>query len=236
MSLLLPTLINWLQQYGYVALWFAIFVAAVGVPLPISLVLLAAGAFSALGDFNVFILALVASSAAVCGDNLGYFIGRLWGRRLLDWLERAPRRRLFSPRTVARARAYFARGGGWAIFLSRFLASGLGGAINLLAGANPYHYRRFLLADVSGETLGAAIPLGLGSIFGASWEPVGSLKGDVSLLFLATLLVVILSISLVRMLRHAKTASSDQRQLAMPKDQLLSDELTRSRTSGHLPP
>jgi hypothetical protein len=33
-----------------------------------------------------------------------------------------------------RSRAYFKLRGGWAVFLSRFLFSALGGVINLLAG------------------------------------------------------------------------------------------------------
>jgi len=236
MSILLPTLLNSVQQYGYAALWLAIFIAAVGVPLPVSLVLLAAGAFSALGDFNVFILALVVASASICGDNLGYFIGRLWGRKLLDRLERVPRRRFFSPRAVTRARAYFARRGGWAVFLSRFLVSGLGGAINLLAGSSLYPYRRFLLADIGGETLEAVIPLGLGFVFGASWEPVGSLRGDISFLVVVLLAIVILSVYLVRTLHRASMATSNQCQPTILADQRLPDALPQSRKSGHLRP
>ena len=45
MNTLVPLLINWLQQYGYPALWGCIFIASIGIPLPINLVYLAAGAF-----------------------------------------------------------------------------------------------------------------------------------------------------------------------------------------------
>ena len=69
MSIFLSTLLNSLQSYGYPALWLSIFVAAVGLPLPIGLVLLAAGAFAALGDFNVIVLALIATSASVAGNS-----------------------------------------------------------------------------------------------------------------------------------------------------------------------
>ena len=56
MSSLLPLLLHWLHEYGYAALWLTVFIAAVGVPLPISLVLLAAGAFAVRGDFNIALL------------------------------------------------------------------------------------------------------------------------------------------------------------------------------------
>jgi hypothetical protein len=50
--MLLPYLVNWLQEYGHLALWFAIYVASVGVSLPIAPVLLAEGTFASQGDFK----------------------------------------------------------------------------------------------------------------------------------------------------------------------------------------
>src|SRR5437588_10493679 len=97
MTIFLPHLISWLQQFGYPALWLMVFIASVGTPLPISLVLLAAGAFAALGDFNIVLLIITATSASVCGDSLGYFIGRNWGTKVLDWLEQSHARYLISP-------------------------------------------------------------------------------------------------------------------------------------------
>jgi membrane-associated protein len=204
MTAFLPYLINWLQEYGYVALWFTIFVAAAGVPLPIGLVLLAAGAFASFGDFNIVWLTVIAISALVCGDNLGYLIGRLWGSRLLNWLECSRRLPFLSPGVVVRSRVYFRLRGGWAVFLSRFLFSALGGITNLLAGADPYPYPRFLLYDASGELLGAVIPLGLGFIFGASWEALGDLMGAISVSAFALLVAIWLIVHMVKIAQRTK--------------------------------
>jgi membrane-associated protein len=210
-SPLLPYLINWLQDFGYPVLWVVVFVAAIGVPLPISLVLLAAGAFASLGDFNIVLLLITALSALICGDNIGYWIGRSWGTQVLDWLQRSRLRRFVSPERVARSRAYFQRRGGWAIFLSRFLFSALGGVINLLAGTGPYPYRGFLLCDVSGEVLGAVIPLGLGYLFGVSWDAIGILLSGFSALLLGLLAVALLAYWLLKTLPKAKAATSRKR-------------------------
>ena len=216
MSILLPELINWLQSYGYLALWVAICVAAVGVPLPVDLLLLAAGAYSLTGDFNIFVLVLVSVSASVSGDNLGYLIGRWWGTRLLRWLEHPHHLPFISPRVVAQARAYFARRGGWAVFFSRFLLSSIGGEINFLAGANPYSYRRFLLADVVGQSIGTVIPLGLGYLFGASWESMGDLLWTASLFLLAALVVFVLVRQLVSAARHMAHSTSETKERSSP--------------------
>jgi membrane-associated protein len=206
MSMLLPYLVSWLQEYGYLALWLAIYVASVGVPLPIGLVLLAAGAFASLGDFNIALLAIIAISGSVCGDCTGYFIGRRWGTKVLDWLEHAQVRWMITAKAVARSRAYFGQYGGWAIFLSRFLVSALGGTINVLAGADPFPWRRFLLYDALGETIGAVSSLILGYFVGASWEALGDLLGSLSSLLVGILVIAFLVARIAFMIRATKKA------------------------------
>ena len=208
MSTLAPILITWLQQYSYPALWLCVFIASMGIPLPISVVFLAAGAFTALGDFNLVLLVLIGVSASVSGDTTGYLIGRKWGSRIFLWLEEKKRLPFISPQSIAKSRSYFIKRGGLAIFLTRFLFSGLGGSINLLAGAELYPYPRFLVYDLSGEVLGAFIPLSLGYIFGASWEAVGDILSAISLVILAILGTIYFSWRLVRQIRRAKDAES----------------------------
>jgi len=236
MSALLPNLIDWLQQYGYPALWLFVFIAAVGIPLPTSLVLLASGAFAALGDFNILVLGLIAVTASTCGDNVGYFIGRRWGSQVLFWLQRPHRRRLISQHNLARAQAYFQQRGGWAIFLTRFLFSALGGMINLLAGAELYTYRRFLFADITGEAIGAAIALLLGYLFGASWEAVGDILGAISLLAFALLAVIFLVYYMIKLAQQSRTAQEEQ---VPTRRDLLIDEIdvgSRKKSRGNLLP
>lgn len=43
---LLPLLLHRVHAYGYPVFWLSVFLAAVGVPLPIGLLLLAVGAFA----------------------------------------------------------------------------------------------------------------------------------------------------------------------------------------------
>ncbi len=201
MSSLLPLFIDWFHTYGYPVLWLAIFVAAVGIPLPISLLLLASGAFAALGDFDIGLLFVVSISASMAGDNVGYLVGRKLGYRLLVWLKVQRRMHLFSPGTIQRSQDYFHRLGGWAILLSRFLVPALGGTVNLLAGAELYTYWRFVLYDALGEAVGVAIPLTLGYTFAASWEAMGDIMTWVSVLCLGIFTIVCLLLYLLRTLR-----------------------------------
>ncbi len=213
-----------LQHYGYPALWLIVFVAAAGAPISGSLLLFAAGAFAAFGDFNIAILFVVALSAAVMGDNLGYYIGRRVGSPLLEWFARQKRFQMFTSQTLERSRIYFRDRAGWTIFVTRFLIVVLGGAINFLAGVEEYPYRKFLFWDVSGQILGAIITLGLGYISGESWEEVASLFGAFSSLLLAFLVAFAIVAVLIGKLRQRKRARAVKTQVnnALQTQQLVS--------------
>jgi membrane protein DedA with SNARE-associated domain len=203
MSQLFLTLLTFFQAYGYPSLWVTVFVAAVGVPLPINLLLLASGAFAALGDFNVVLLALIGVTASICGDNIGYWLGRTWGSKGLSWLERSHiGKRLLPADVVTRSHSFFARHGGWAVFLSRFLVGALGGVINIVAGSELFSYRVFLICDVAGEILGVVLPLILGLTFGASWEALGTVLSTLSLVLLSLLVSIFLLLHLLKYIRR----------------------------------
>jgi membrane-associated protein len=241
-SSLLSLLLTFLQNYGYLALWIIVYVAAVGIPIPITLLLLAAGAFAALGDFNMLLLFIISFSALVCGDNTGYWIGRIWGSKVLNWIERSKRwNRLIPSQRIARSRQYFQYRGGWAIFLSRFLFSAFGGIINLLSGSELYPYRYFLLFDSSGEALGAIIPLSLGYVFGASWEAVGDVLGYSSFLILSMLIVVVLALHLIknaRILQQADTTNISESEVSennLEEVSIFVNTEISTKSSGDLP-
>ncbi len=217
MSSLLPLLLHWLHEYGYPMLWLTVFIAAVGVPLPISLVLLAAGAFAVRGDFNIALLIGITITASSCGDNVGYFIGRHWGSRTLHWLGQPRSLCLIPSHTIIRSHLYFQRRGGWAIFFSRFLFPALGGVTNLLAGADRYPYRYFLLYDVVGETLGTVIPLSLGYAYGVCWEAGGNVLGAFSGFALVLFVVILLTRCLVRTLLHSKETLTSEPAMSAQK-------------------
>lgn len=210
MSVFLTGLLGFLLAYGYLALGLSAFVGAAGVPLPITLLLLAAGAFSAQGDFNIVALTVIAIVALVAGDCAGYLVGRFWGSKALDWLPRSRfGERFVKPQDIERSRRYFGQHGGWAIFLTRFLITALGGVTNLVAGAESFPLRPFLLYDISGEAVGAILTLGLGFLLGASWEAMGDVLGAISLLALGLACLLICSYMLLSY-RKRETAANQK--------------------------
>jgi len=210
LNALIPFLLSWFQSYSYPALWLCIFIAAIGAPLPISLILLASGAFAALGDFQLVYLFITAVTASACGDSCGYYLGRKLNVGAIQQLMQKKRFRLISPQAFERSQKYFQRHGAWAIFLSRCIVPALGGAINLLAGIEHYPFKRFLIYDLAGETISAILPLTLGYTFGASWEGIGDVMNRASLLIFTLLIGIYLVRLLIKTVQHLKKAKKEE--------------------------
>src|SRR5260221_4778480 len=106
---LLPLLLHRLHEYGYPVLWLSVFIAAVGVPLPIGPLLLAVGGIAGYGDFNSVLLIVITITASSSGDNVRYFICRRWGSRTLNWVLQPRRVQALHARTIEHSRLYSQR-------------------------------------------------------------------------------------------------------------------------------
>ena len=182
-------LLQLLLGYGTLALLPVIAGAAVGLPLPASLLLLAAGAFAGGGPLAVVPLLIVSFAGAVAGDNLGYWLGWRGGRPALT---RWGRQFHIAEEALVRAERGLARWGGLSVLLTRFLLTPFGPAINILAGVARYPHRSFLLYDALGEAIWVGSYVGLGYAFSASWDVLAELLGGGTRL--VSLLVVVIGL------------------------------------------
>jgi membrane-associated protein len=71
-----------LLNHGALVLGSTLFLAALGVPLPATMLVVATGAFSRQGVMSLQVAASVAVAAAVAGDACSYLLGQLVGERL----------------------------------------------------------------------------------------------------------------------------------------------------------
>jgi membrane protein DedA with SNARE-associated domain len=70
-------------MYGLPVLFGAILLGSVGIPLPSTFLLVAAGSFVEQGEMNLLGVISLACIGAILGDQIGYGIGRWGGRRLV---------------------------------------------------------------------------------------------------------------------------------------------------------
>jgi membrane protein DedA with SNARE-associated domain len=192
-----------LVQYGLPALFVVVLAASTGIPLPASLLLVAAGSFVQQGSFSYWPVVGLGITAAVLGDQVGYFVGR-WGGQ---WLNRQLARWAGGAARLAAADQAARRWGGLGIFLSRWLLTPVGPAVNLSSGLAAYSWLHFFWYDLAGEVLWVNGYVSIGRIFSDRVQAMSSLLGDLGWASVAFVLAVILGWLFVRSLRRSRSGA-----------------------------
>jgi membrane protein DedA with SNARE-associated domain len=135
-----------LNSYGLLLLFAVVAAESAGVPLPGETALIAASILAAQGHYSIVSVIVVAASAAILGDNAGYWIGRTGGRALLErW---GPVKR-YAERAIPPGERFFKKHGGKTVFIGRFVAV-LRVTAAWLAGITHMSWWRFFLWNASG--------------------------------------------------------------------------------------
>lgn len=167
MSATIGSLLSFLLLYKYAALAAIVVAGAALTPLPIAILLVAAGAFAAQGYLDVRLTLGVAVGANVAGDLAEYALARAYGARVLRALA------LDRSRWLGFVKAYLREHPARAIILTRFLG-GAEAVANVFAGVARIDVRRFATYDVIGNVLSIAPYVALGYLAGAAWQSVVS--------------------------------------------------------------
>ena len=144
------------ENVGYVAVAVFVGVEASGVPMPGEAALIAAAVLASQGKLSIELVIAIAAVSAIVGDNIGFLLGRRYGRRLL---ERPGRTKVRRQVALARGEQLFDRHGAKAVFLGRWIAL-LRIWAAWLAGIAGMRWRSFLLWNALGG-IGWALFFGL---------------------------------------------------------------------------
>jgi len=179
-------------HHGYATTMVMMFLAACGLPLPLSVVLLAAGANAHGGSLNLGLLILYASLASLLGDTLMYFGGRYTGWWLLAGICRIslnPEDCIFGS-----AKSFYERGPK-SLMIAKFVP-GLSTVAAALSGSLNMRVMRFLRLDLCGVLLYVTAWTSVGFVFSKLLrtiigyvEQLGHLTAEL-LLFVVVLYVI----------------------------------------------
>lgn len=180
------TLHDVIQSYGLWVLFAGVMLESTGVPLPGETILITIALYaSATHEIGITAIILVASTAAILGDNLGYMIGRWIGLRLL--VRYGPYVRLHEGRVIV-GQYLFLRHGGKIVFFGRFVAF-LRTFAALLAGANHMPWQRFFVMNALGGLCWAVLIGGGAYVVGDGIRAISGPLGVVLLVLAVTVLV-----------------------------------------------
>jgi membrane-associated protein len=190
-----------LRQYGswtYLLLFLIVFCETGLVVLPFlpgDSLLFAAGAFAGLGALSAWWLIALLLPAAVLGNTVNYWVGRLAGPRLL-----AARSRVVRPEHLQRTHEFYDKYGAKTIVLTRFVPI-LRTVAPFVAGLGNMSFGRFSAYNVVGGCLWVVIGVLAGYFFGN----VPAVRNNFSLVILAIVVVSLLP-ALYELLRARRTA------------------------------
>ena len=155
--------------WGYVIVGAATFLEnsiGAGVIVPGETLVIVGGFYARIGELWLPIVSVVAVVGAILGDNIGYWIGRRFGR---GFLERHGRKVLVTPERLAAAERYYGQHGGKTVFLGRFVPV-VRSVGFILAGVSHMEWKRFLGYDVAGALIWGVGHSVAGYALGASYE------------------------------------------------------------------
>src|ERR1041385_4749802 len=132
--------LQFLVRHGYLVLFASVLAQQLGLPLPSTPFVVAAGALARSGQLSLPAALLVAFCAAMLADVLWFEVGRLPGLRLLQFLCRIS---LEPDYCVRRTENTFARHGAKTLVFAKFIP-GVSAVTTPLAGANGLPLPRFL--------------------------------------------------------------------------------------------
>ncbi len=155
-----------IAQYGlmtYVLLFAVIFMETglVVTPfLPGDSLLFAAGALAAMGSFQIVVLYGLLLVAAILGDTVNYWIGKRLGREVFD-----KNNRFFKKHHLEEAEKFYAKHGGKAIVMARFVPI-VRTFAPFVAGVSEMHYGKFISYNIIGGVAWVSLFLLGGFLFG----------------------------------------------------------------------
>jgi membrane protein DedA with SNARE-associated domain len=195
-------------HWGYAAIFVVVVLGNVGLPLPEETVLVLGGYMAWRGTLRLAAVLAVGIVSAATGDNLGYWMGRRYGRAALQryghWVAITPAR-------LEAVWRFVLRHGPLGVFAARFIP-GLRVLAGPIAGASGLGLTRFVVANLLGALCYVPYAVGIGYALGYGLgpyvEPLRRAVGDVEKAALALLAIVALGLLVRRVLRARRLPRS----------------------------
>ncbi|MGC7872198.1 DedA family protein [Desulfosporosinus sp. SYSU MS00001] len=177
-------LLNMIQHFGYLALFFALWLGIVGMPIPDEVIVMTAGLVTALGLLNPILAFLLTYLGVVSGLSVGYLLGNQLGAPVIDRLVRKKK----TGKYLRQAQAMLNKFGHYALPISYFLPM-VRHLVPYLVGISKMPYRNYVAYAYSTGFVWTLIYFIVGRIFGNHIDQIAQMVTRYGFFALAILCV-----------------------------------------------
>jgi membrane protein DedA with SNARE-associated domain len=199
MDFLLGSILPYVLIYKYAAIFIVSFLGAIILPLPVNMMLLAIGAFSSQGYFNIWFSLTAAMTGNILGDMMDYVLARRYGEALIRKLNIRHNAFFLQLEEELRSDAVST------VFTSRFAGS-LSSITNFLAGFVGVPLWSFLIPDVVGDFIEPLVILFVGYGLGTYWSSASDIL-DMFAALVATAVILFILFRIYRRMLKRRTPS-----------------------------
>ncbi|ARO61161.1 MULTISPECIES: DedA family protein [Bacillus] len=173
----LHELLSYIEQYGYWALFFCLWLGIIGMPIPDEMIVMSGGFVSSLGILNVIPAFLLTYLGVVSGLSLGYILGKIFGTKVLDKLMKKKKAKY-----VVKSQEMVEKYGHYALVTSYFIPV-VRHVVPYLVGMNNMSFKTYALYSYTTGFLWTLVYFVLGSLFGQHIESIVAVAIEYGLYF-----------------------------------------------------
>ncbi|WP_242273609.1 DedA family protein [Bacillus cereus group sp. BfR-BA-01310] len=180
----LNELLSYIEQYGYWALFFCLWLGIIGMPIPDEMIVMSGGFVSSLGVLSIIPAFLLTYLGVVSGLSLGYILGKIFGTKVLDKLMKKKKAKY-----LLKSQKMVERYGHYALVTSYFIPV-VRHIVPYLVGMNNMRFKTYALYSYTTGFVWTLVYFVLGSLFGQHIESIVAIAIEYGMYFGGIVLVV----------------------------------------------
>lgn len=161
-------IITLVEQYGYAALFFTLWLGIVGLPIPDEVIVMTGGLVVSLGLLKPIPAFFVTYLGVVTGLMIGYGLGRYMGEPAVKWLSK----KKSMDKYVKKSNRLVHKYGSYSLCISYFLPV-VRHIVPYLVGAGRMSFARYCLCSFSAGFVWTLLFFTIGRSFGSYIESIG---------------------------------------------------------------
>ncbi|OUC02714.1 alkaline phosphatase [Bacillus thuringiensis serovar medellin] len=162
----LHELLSYIEQYGYWALFFCLWLGIIGMPIPDEMIVMSGGFVSSLGILSVIPAFLLTYLGVVSGLSLGYILGKIFGTKVLDKLMKKKKAKY-----LLKSQQMVEKYGHYALVTSYFIPV-VRHIVPYLVGMNNMSFKTYALYSYMTGFVWTLVYFVLGALFGQHIESI----------------------------------------------------------------